>query len=63
MAEIRGQLGLQLEIFQALFSLQAAEEFQSTVLEVIREVDPHVRDKIIRRLNERRTIRQAVHFH
>jgi len=62
MAEIRGQLGLQLEIFQALFSLQAAEEFQSTVLEVIREVDPHVRDKIIRRLNERRTIRQAVHF-
>ena len=63
MAEIRGQLGLQLEIFQALFSLQEAEEFQSTVLEVIREVDPHVRDKIIRRLNERRTIRQAVHFH
>jgi predicted transcriptional regulator len=63
MAEIRGQLSLQLEIFQALFSLQAAEEFQNTVLEVIREVDPHVRDKIIRRLNERRTIRQAVHFH
>ena len=62
MAEIRGQLSLQLEIFQALFSLQAAEEFQNTVLEVIREVDPHVRDKIIRRLNERRTIRQAVHF-
>jgi predicted transcriptional regulator len=62
MAEIRGQLSLQLDIFQALFSLQAAEEFQSTVLEVIREVDPHVRDKIIRRLNERRTIRQAVRF-
>jgi predicted transcriptional regulator len=62
MAEIRGQLSLQLDIFQALFSLQAAEEFQNTVLEVIREVDPHVRDKIIRRLNERRTIRQAVHF-
>lgn len=63
MAEIRGQLGLQLEIFQALFSLQAAEEFQNTVLEVIREVEPSVRDKIIRRLNERRTIRQAVQFH
>jgi hypothetical protein len=63
MAEIRGQLSLQLDIFQALFSLQAAEEFQNTVLEVIREVDPGVRDKIIRRLNERRTIRQAVHFH
>jgi hypothetical protein len=62
MAEIRGQLSLQLEIFQALFSLQAAEEFQNTVLEVIREVEPSVRDKIIHRLNQRRTIRQAVRF-
>ena len=35
MGEIRNQLKLQLEIFQALFSLQAAEEFQTSVLEVI----------------------------
>lgn len=62
MAEIRGQLALQLEIFQALFSLQAAEEFQNTVLEVIREVDVNVRDKIVRRLNQRRSVRQAVRF-
>lgn len=62
MAEIRGQLALQLEIFQALFSLQAAEEFQTTVLEVIREIDPNVRNEIVRRLNQRRSIRQAVHF-
>jgi hypothetical protein len=62
MAEIRGQLTLQLEIYQTLFSLQAAEEFQKTVLEVIGEVDVKVRDEIVRRLNQRRSIRQAVHF-
>jgi len=35
MQEIRGQLKLQLEMFQALFSLQAAEEFEATVLELM----------------------------
>lgn len=62
MAEIRGQLKLQLEMFQALFSLQAAEEFQSTVLQVIGEVDPDVRSEIIHRLNKQRAIRSAVQF-
>ncbi len=60
MAEIRGQLKLQLEIFEALFSLQAAEEFQNVVLETITEVDPKVRNEILRRLNDKRAIRSAV---
>jgi predicted transcriptional regulator len=60
MAEIRGQLKLQLEIFQALFSLQAAEEFQNVVLETISEVDPKVRNEILRRLNDKRAVRSAV---
>jgi len=60
MAEIRGQLKLQLEIFQALFSLQAAQEFQDTVLEVIGEVDPNVRSEIIRRINTKRSVRSAM---
>ncbi len=62
MAEIRGQLKLQLEIFQTLFSLQAAEEFQNIVLEVIGEVDSNVRNEIIRRLNAKRAVRSAVRF-
>jgi predicted transcriptional regulator len=60
MGEIRGQLKLQLEIFQALFSLQAAEEFQRIVLEIIGEVSPDVRSKIIQRINSERAIRGAV---
>lgn len=62
MAEIRGQLKLQLEIFQALYSLQAAEEFQKAVLETIAEVSPDVRRQIIHRLNQRSTIRSALKF-
>lgn len=60
MSEIRGQLKLQLEIFQALFDLQAAQEFQTTVLATIGEAAPDVRDEIIRRLNRERAVRSAV---
>lgn len=62
MAEIRGQLRLQLEIFETLFSLQAAEEFQQEVLAAIGEVAPEVRNEIIARLNKRRAIRSALRF-
>jgi hypothetical protein len=60
MAEIRNQLKLQLEIFQALFSLQAAEEFQNTILEVIAEVAPDVRREIVHRINAKRNVRSVV---
>ena len=59
-AEIRNQLKLQLEIFQTLYSLQAAEEFQNIVLETIAEVDPNVRNEIIRRINSKRAVRSAL---
>ncbi len=63
MNEIRNQVKLQLEIFQTIYSLKAAEEFQKTVLEIIGDVDPDVRRKIIDRLNTERSIRGAVRFH
>jgi hypothetical protein len=62
MAEIRNQLKLQLEIFQALYDLKAAQEFQDEILSVIGEVDPDVRAKIINKLNESRAIRSVVKF-
>jgi len=62
MAEIRGQLKLQLEIFQTLYSLQAAEEFQHAVLETLKEVSPDVRNRVIRKLNEKRVVRSALRF-
>lgn len=62
MAEIRGQLKLQLDIFQALYDLKAAQEFQEEVLQAIAEVSPDVRSQIIDRLNQRRAVRSAVRF-
>jgi predicted transcriptional regulator len=62
MAEIRGQLKLQLEIFQALYDLKAAQEFQDEVLAAIGEVAPDVRSKIIRNINQKRLVRSAVRF-
>ena len=62
MAEIRGQLRLQLEIFQALYDMKAVQEFQTEVLQTIGEIDKNVRDKIIDKLNQRRAIRRSVKF-
>ncbi|MBW1690822.1 MAG: hypothetical protein JRF35_01860 [Deltaproteobacteria bacterium] len=60
MAEIRGQLNLQLEIFQALYDMKAVQEFQEEVLTIIGEVDKNVRREIIERLKARRAVRSAV---
>jgi predicted transcriptional regulator len=60
MQEIRGQLKLQLDIFQALFDMQAVQQFQAEVLEVIESVSPEARDEIIRRLTERNALRSAL---
>lgn len=62
MAEIRNQLKLQLELFETMYSLKAAAEFQDVVLEVIGKVDPDVRKQIITELNARSAIRSAVTF-
>ena len=62
MAEIRGQLRLQLEIFQALYDMKAVQEFQTEILQTIGEIDKNVRDKIIDKLNQKRAIRRSVKF-
>jgi hypothetical protein len=62
MAEIRGQLKLQLEIFQCLYDLKAVQEFQEEVLTAIGEASPDVRNKIINRLNQRRALRRSIRF-
>lgn len=61
MSEIRNQLRLQMDIFQALYDLKAVAEFQQEVLAAIGEASPDVRKTIIRRLEEKRAIRTAVY--
>lgn len=60
MAEIRGQLKLQLEIFQCLYDMKAVQEFQEEVLTAIGEASPDVRKRIIHRLHEKRAIRSTI---
>ena len=62
MSEIRNQLKLQLDIFEILYSVQAAQEFQKEVLLTIGEADNETRTRIINRLNEKRAIRSAVQW-
>ncbi|MCK9391541.1 MAG: hypothetical protein WCW53_06905 [Syntrophales bacterium] len=60
MAEIRGQLNLQLEIFKTLYYLEAVAEFQREVLTTIGEADKDVRDRIIQRLKEIKALRGSI---
>lgn len=62
MNEIRGQLKLQLEIFQTLYDMKAVQEFQQEVLSAISEVSPEVRNAIIDKLNQKRAIRSSIRF-
>ena len=62
-AEIRQQLKLQLEIFQALYDMQAVAEFQREVLEAIGNASPEIRERIIHNLKERSAIRSTLDFH
>jgi hypothetical protein len=63
MSEIRGQLKLQLEIFQCLYDMKAVQEFQQEVLTAIGEASQDVRDQIINKLKERRAIRSTLNLH
>lgn len=60
MQEIRGQLKLQLEIFQCLFDIKAVAAFQEEVLDAIGRAAPEIRDRIVRNLQERRAIRSTL---
>jgi hypothetical protein len=60
MAEIRGQLNLQLDIFKILYDVEAIAEFQKEVLSAIEEVSPDVRNTIIQRLKERKALRGSL---
>ena len=59
MAEIRGQLSLQLDIFKTLYDVEAIAQFQREVLEAIGEVNPDVRNRIVTRLKEGGALRPS----
>ncbi len=60
MGEIRGQLKLQLEIFNQLFAADKAREFQEEVIAIMGEMDEELRSKFIARLEQRQSVRRAV---
>jgi len=62
MAEIRGQLEVQMELFKTLYNAEEVAAFQRIVMEEIGSVSPETRAKILQRLNERRAVRSTLSF-
>jgi len=59
-AEIRRQLEAQLKIIEVWHDMKVFSEFQAEVLALLDEMQPGVRDEIIRRLKEKRALRGTV---
>ncbi len=58
-AEVRQQLGLQLNISRTLIDLKVVREFQRSVVEVIAEESPDVARRVVARLKARRALRAS----
>ena len=59
-AEIRKQMSLQLSIAEIWHSQKEVANFQRTVLDIIGDCEPRLKNEIIRKLKEQRIIRQSV---
>lgn len=60
MAEIRNQLKLQFDIFSTIYSIRSAEDFQNSVIEVIKEINPDAASLIVERLHSKQAIRRII---
>jgi hypothetical protein len=60
MAEIRGQVQLQFEIFQGLYDMQAVAEFQKEVLDAIGRCSPQLKKEIVESLKKGNFIQSAL---
>lgn len=54
------QLNFQLDIYKTLYDFKAVSEFQQEVISIMGEVSPRLRSKFIKRLKEKRALRQSV---
>lgn len=63
MGELRNLAKLEMEIFRDVFDIEATAEFQEAVLTTIEEISPDVREKILDRLKEISTLREAVNLY
>ena len=59
-SEVRKQIELQVKIYETIFNVQMVAEFQEEIIEILRTVDPELKEKVLRKLKERRSLRGLV---
>ena len=59
-AEVRKQIELQVKIYETIYNVTMVAEFQEEIINVLREVDPIIKDEVIKRLKARRSLRGLV---
>ena len=61
-SEIRRQWDSQLKIYEAWMDARIVSEFQNDVLDILESVKPGTRNEIIRKLKQRKIIRNTIKF-
>jgi transposase len=56
-AEVRKQIELQVKIYETIYNVQMVAEFQEEVMQVLGEADKDIRDAVIGKLKQRRSMR------
>ncbi len=60
MREIRGQLKLHTHMIESLNNMKMVADFQTEVLEAVGEASPDLRERIVKKLRERRAVRSGI---
>ncbi len=63
MSEIRGQLGVQLEIFKTLYDVESVREFMNEIIELLAETSPELRNTFIQKVKEKKALNSALDIH
>jgi len=58
--EVRRQVELQVKIYETIYNVTMVAEFQEEILNLLKEVDPALRDEAIKKLKQRRSMRGLV---
>lgn len=61
-SEIRKNVSTQIQVLETLHSIENVMAFQDSVLEVLAEVEPRLKDEVLFKLKERRLLRQSVTY-
>lgn len=58
--EVRRQIELQVKIYETIFNVKMVAEFQEEIIEILRTVSPELKQEILKKLRQRKSVRGLI---